>query len=93
MSDAYERDLEGLRCCTQCLEYKPRNMDNFFRDGDGPNGWSRKCKPCDRQYQRERREAIYQGEREVRPVRPTDGRLKQNRLKRRTHPQITDIIK
>lgn len=81
MEEAYSRDLEGMRCCSRCLEYKPRTVDNFFRDGDGPNGWSRACKICDRQYQRERREKIYQGEREVRPVRPTDRRLRENRPK------------
>lgn len=90
MDEAYVRDLGDLRCCSQCLEYRPRTTDHFFNDRDGPRGLSRRCKICDREYQRQRREQIYQGEREVRPVRPTDGRLKVNR---RLRAQITEVIR
>lgn len=83
--EAYQHDLGPLRCCTKCSTWRPRTADNFFRDGDGPQGWSRWCKPCDRQYQRDRREAIYQGEREVKPARLGDARLRVNKRKRPVH--------
>jgi hypothetical protein len=77
--EAYARDLGPLRCCNRCLEFKERSLTNFFRDSDGPQGWSRSCKPCDREYQRQRREEVAIGKRQVKPVRPGDGRLASRR--------------
>jgi hypothetical protein len=55
------RDLGELRCCNGCHEWKHRTEDNYFRDRDGPLGWSRKCKICDRAYQALRRERVKAG--------------------------------
>lgn len=60
-------DMVGLRECNgTCGEWKPLDEDNFFVDKDGPGGFSRKCKDCDRAYQRERRARVRNGEHQPR---------------------------
>ena len=66
-------DMAGMRQCNgTCGEWKPLDDAFFFLDKDGPDGYSRKCKECDREYQRERRARIRAGE---------------HKPRRRTYPQ------
>lgn len=83
------RDLAGTRLCNgPCATYKDLNEANFFRDSDGPNGWSRKCKECDQLYQRERRARIREGDHKPRPNNRVVGRAKKKA--RKYNPLLTN---
>jgi hypothetical protein len=57
----YPLSVPGMRRCNQCHLWKPEDWEHFFSDSDGPGGLSRKCKPCDNEYQARRRAAIRAG--------------------------------
>lgn len=52
---------QGLRRCNRCGHVKVISDEHFFRDRDGPQGWSRKCKDCDREYQNKRNAKLRRG--------------------------------